>query len=95
VEGGRLLFENRGEKAGLAPVEGYEYEWFSFDNARTASLGGAARAPSPSIPLPPSEAEFLMARLHTLSSNQPAWKKAVDVYVRVATRQVVGIEREE
>ena len=98
VEGERLVFENRGETAGLGSVEAYEYEWFSFENAngRTAPLGGAGRAKSPSIPLPPREAEFLKARLRTFSPRQPAWKKSVDVYLRLSpTPRVVGIEREE
>jgi hypothetical protein len=98
VGGDRLLFENRGEKAGLATVEGYEYEWLSFDNASglTAALGGVRRTDSPAIPLPPSAAEFIKARLRTLSPSQPAWKKSVDVYLRLhPSPRVVGIDREE
>jgi hypothetical protein len=98
VEGDRLLFENRGEAAGLVPAEGYEYEWFSFENASgdTAPLGGPRRADSPAIPLPPSGAEFIKARLRTLSAREPAWQKTVEVYVRLSrSPRVVGIEREE
>ncbi len=96
LEGDRLLFDNRGEKAGLDTVDGYEYQWFAFDNLRTTPLGGVERTGSASIPLPPSGGEFIMARLRTLSPGVPGWKKAVDVYVRLTpTRRVVGIEREE
>ena len=97
LEGDRLLFENRGETAGLAGVDGYEYQWFSFDNSsgRATPVGELQRAHSADIPIPPSGEEFIMVRLRT-QSKEPAWKKSVDVTVRLAPkREVVGMDREE
>jgi hypothetical protein len=97
VHADRLLFDNLGEKAGLATAEGYEYEWFAFDDrtGRTASLGPSRHADFRALPLPPSDAEFVMVRLRT-SSPVPAWRKSVDVYIRLApSPMVVGIDREE
>jgi hypothetical protein len=97
LDGDRLVFDNRGEEAGLAAASGYEYEWSAYDNrtGRTASLGPSRHADSRAIPLPPSDAEFVMVRLRT-SSPVPAWRKSVDVYVRLApSPMVVGIDREE
>jgi hypothetical protein len=98
LEGDRLLFENRGETEGLAGIDGYEYQWFSYDNAsgRATPVGEVERGHSPDIPIPSSGAEFIMARLRTLSAAEPSWKKSVDVTIRLAPkREVVGIDREE
>ena len=39
VDDGVLLFDNLGERAGLATADAYEYEWFMFDND-TRDLAG-------------------------------------------------------
>jgi hypothetical protein len=98
LDGNRLLFDNRGEKAGLAAAEGYEYEWSAYDNktGRKTPLGGPGRAASPVVPLPSGGGELVMVRLRTLSLAEPVWKKAVEVYVRLSpSREVIGIDREE
>jgi hypothetical protein len=119
VAGDTLGFENLGEKAGLAGVEAYEFEWFLFANETgdLAPLGGGLTS-RPAVPmpvLPPAGARggnstapapdaavespaFLMVRIRTRSSQEPAWSKAVEVYVRLGKRAegstIVGIERE-
>jgi hypothetical protein len=97
VAGDVVSFTNFGEAARLGPVEAYELEWFAFDNASgaTTSLGAPQRSSSPSAPLPGSRPEFLMLRVRTQAAGFPAWRKAVDVYLRTRpTLEVAGVERE-
>jgi hypothetical protein len=47
------------------------------------------------LKIPRSSRDFLMVRIRTHSESVPAWKKNVDVYLRMnPDPQVVGIERE-
>lgn len=92
-----VAFENFGENVRLGPVESYEFEWFSFDNAsgRSVSLGAPSRSALRSAPLPSARPAFLLLRVRTNAAGLPAWKKKVDVYLRTSpTLQVVGVERE-
>ena len=96
AEGPRVAFENLGVTARLAPVEGYEYQWFRFDNrtGETDSLDEIQRSSTPSLPLPAASADYLLVRIRTLSA-EPAWRKKVDLYIRRDSGPtVVGIERE-
>ena len=96
-DGRRLAFDNLGERGGLGSVEGYEYQWFDFDNAagRLESLGAPARSTGPAVPLPDGRPEYLMVRLRSVNPSEPGWRKAVEVYVRTAgDGSVVAIERE-
>jgi hypothetical protein len=90
---GRLRFRNLGQEAGAGRAEGYEHQWFAFDNARHAltPLGPAAVSTATELPVPAAGAEYRMVRLRT-RGNVAAWAKAVDVYLRGGS--VVGIERE-
>ncbi|HSF19070.1 MAG TPA: hypothetical protein VLK65_26325 [Vicinamibacteria bacterium] len=94
VEGLELVFTNLGEESGLAAVEGYEYEWFVFDNESGARdpVGSKGETRSARIAIPESAADYLMARIHTRSAGQPLWGLAVDVYIRNGA--VIGIDRE-
>lgn len=97
VSGDALGFTNHGEDAGLARVDGYEYQWFSLDNGtgQTRPLGPPSRAVDRSIPLPADRPEYLMVRIRTHAPAAEAWKKRVHVYLRmVGEPQVVGVERE-
>ena len=92
-----VVFTNYGEDRRLATVEAYEYEWFRFDNQtrQTEPIGAVRRATARSLPLPPERPEYLMVRVRTLAAGQPAWKKAVEVFVRTAGEpRVVGVDRE-
>jgi hypothetical protein len=92
-----VTFVNYGERARLASVEGYDVQWFAFDNAsgRTDPIGAPARTPSRSLPLPAARPEYLMARVRTIASGVPAWTRRVDIYVRASPRlEVVGVDRE-
>ena len=97
VEGGPraalLAFDNLGEQAGLARAEGYDHEWFAFDNrsGRLEARGARGRTPQRAVPVPATGDPYLMVRLRTVSA-EPAWSQAVDVYLRDGS--VVGIERE-
>lgn len=96
-EEGALAFTNFGEDARLAPVEGYDVEWFAFDNdaGATASLGPATRTRDRSLPLPATAGDYAMARIRTIAPAAPAWGRRVDVFVRMtSTPAVVGVERE-
>ncbi|HET9316405.1 MAG TPA: hypothetical protein VFQ51_12500 [Vicinamibacteria bacterium] len=97
VEGGAIVFENPGERAGLPRADGYEHQWFAVDNAggRLAPLGEAARSTEARVVLTNHPSEYTMVRIRTLSDAVPAWRQAVDVFLRNgATPEVVGVERE-
>lgn len=96
VQEGALRFENLGERMRVAYAQAYEYEWFTFDNAsgRRTSLGPAGLASTRALPLPASDAPFLMVRIRTRSPGEARWYRAVDVTLRGPDRAVVGIERE-
>lgn len=100
VEDTALRFENLGERAGLATVEAYEYEWSTFDNDTGEIAGiGSGEASGDPIPMPSTadraDADYLMVRLRTRAPGAPNWHKSVDVYVRLGgAPSVVGIERE-
>jgi hypothetical protein len=89
-----LEFRNLGAERGLGDVQGYEYEWFSFDNAsgEVAPLSIRGRAEETRIPIPQDASSDLMVRIRTESSTESSWKKAVHVYL--IGRTVVGVERE-
>ena len=92
-----VVFTNYGEDRRLATVEAYEYEWFRYDNQtrQAEPIGAVRRASARSLPLPPERPEYLMVRVRTLAAGQPAWKKAVEVFVRTAGEpRVVGVDRE-
>ena len=92
-----VVFTNYGEDRQLATVEAYEYEWFRYDNQtrQTEPIGAVRRATARSLPLPPERPEYLMVRVRTLAAGQPAWKKAVEVFVHTAGEpRVVGVDRE-
>ena len=98
IEGGAVVFENAGERAGLARVDGYEHQWFAFDNAagRATPLGEPTRSGEARVVLPDSHSEYTMVRLRTLSAAAPAWRQAVDVFLRNGSPPaVVGVEREQ
>ncbi len=92
--GESLTFRNLGAERGLGEVSEYEYEWFSFDNQTggLSPLGAPGRTPSARIPLPESDAPYLMVRIRSLSPTEASWRKAVDVYL--SAKSVVSIERE-
>jgi hypothetical protein len=93
ADGAWLRFRHLGVERGLGAVEGYEHQWFAFDNATgdRRPLGPAAVAPRAELAVPAAGGEFRMVRIRT-RSGEPAWGKLVDVYLR-GTR-LVGIERE-
>lgn len=95
--GPALTFVNYGEEARLAAVDGYEYQWFAFDNrsGQTQPIGAISQATDRILPLPEVRPEYLMVRVRTLSGAEEAWRKRVDVFLRTgAALQVVGIDRE-
>ncbi len=97
VEGGRLLFDNAGLEAALTSSASYRYRWHRFDNrsGETSPIGGAASTVQPVLPLPGSEAPWLMVEIST-EADVAAWSKPVRVYLRNQTGwKVIGIERGE
>jgi hypothetical protein len=97
VDGDALVFENLGASRGLGTVSAYEYQWFAFDNVSGVlqELGGPARATTERIPRPESAVPYTMVRIRTLSAQRPAWRQAVDVFLRAGEApSVVGIDRE-
>jgi hypothetical protein len=97
VEGGELRFVHLGERHGLGRVEGYEATWSTFDNetgARTP-LGAPRVVGAAAVPLPVSDAPWLVVRLQA-RATEPGWRKWVDVFVRQGgSPAVAGVEREE
>jgi hypothetical protein len=97
IEAGALVFENPGERAALGRAEGYEHQWFAVDNASGGKtpLGEPTRAAEPRVALTEAASEYTMVRIRALSAAVPAWRRAVDVFLRNgATPQIVGVERE-
>jgi hypothetical protein len=88
-----LRFRHLGQEKSLGTVDGYEHQWFAFDNAthERRALGAPAVSTRPELAVPATGDEYRMVRIRTRSA-EPAWRKAVDVYLR-GTR-LVGIERE-
>ena len=98
ITSGRLDFVNLGLEAGLATGCQYEYQWHRFDNDAGAlnPLGQPGSSSEMRVPLPSDSSPFLMVRLSSSCSDQPAWVSAVDVYVRNGNSpSVVGIERHD
>jgi hypothetical protein len=96
ASGPSLLFTHHGEDAGLAAVDGYEVQWFAFDNLTLAEtpLGVAARLAGRALPLPVERPEYLKARIRGTGEGPAAWRDPVDVFIRTApVLEVVGIER--
>jgi hypothetical protein len=97
VEGATLRFRNLGVDRGLGTVEGYDRQWFAFDNATATStpLGAPGSASGTVIALPDDPAPYLRVRLAARSS-MPGWRKPVDVYLRRdPSWTVVGVQRAE
>ena len=95
-KGPRLLFRNLGSEFGLSRKESYRYQWFRFDNQNQSlePLGQTQNSSEPGLVIPPDRAEFLMVRINTISPQQEAWLKKVDIFIRNgAQKSVVGIER--
>ena len=97
VQAGGLVFRNLGEPWGIARARGYEITWLVFDNetTKTREIGEAAVFETPSLDLPESDADYLLARIRTLS-DEPGWAQQVEVYLRRAPDgyEVVGVDRE-
>ncbi len=92
----RLEFVNLGLEAGLRSECAYEYVWHTFDNDSEvlSELGTPGTTSTTSVPIPRSEASYLMARLSSSCAGQPEWASAVEVYLKSAgDMNVVGIER--
>jgi hypothetical protein len=92
-EGRALRFRNLGEEARLGRVDGYDHQWFAFDNMthELRPLAETARVTRTELAVPATDDEYRMVRIRT-RSTEPGWAKSVDVYLR-GTR-LVGIERE-
>jgi hypothetical protein len=96
VDGTNLSFTNLGVEHGVGEVEGYRYQWFEYDNAteqvKALKEGDTVSATSITIPHQNGK-KFLMVRIESISSDNPEWKKPVEVYLRRASEaQVVGVE---
>ncbi len=98
-DGAALAFENLGEKAALAKVEAYEYEWHVLENrtGRLDPLPSKGETAAPRLPLPAGGHSYVMARLRSRAAAEPSWRKAIEVYIRKegGVPAVIGVEREE
>jgi len=94
----RLEFKNLGLEAGLASTSTYQYQWFRFDNQLQAlePLGQISSSTEASLAVVQDQAAYLMVRISTLVSEQPDWKKKVEVFIRNDPQNptVVGLDRE-
>ena len=96
IASSRLEFVNLGLDARLATDCQYEYQWHRFNNdtGTLNSFGQPASSSELSVSLPSDSSPFLMVRVTSNCSDQPAWHSAVDVYLRNGDApSVVGIER--
>jgi hypothetical protein len=99
LAGSELRFKNLGAEYGVTAAEGYDIEWFGFDNASEASTpAGKATSAEAAVAIPAAAfdaaGDHVLVRIRTRAAALPAWNKAVDVYVRKSDRKIVGIERE-
>ncbi len=94
----RLEFKNLGLEAGLASTSTYQYQWFRFDNQLQSlePLGQISSSTEPSLAVVQDRAAYLMVRISTQVSEQPDWKKTVEVFIRNDPQNptVVGVDRE-
>jgi hypothetical protein len=91
-----LQFKNLGIDTKIGTINGYRYQWFKLNNdsEKVEPVGAPATVSNPSIPVTPTDGDYLMARIETVGSSIPGWNKKVDVYLRRIDRIVVGIERQ-
>jgi len=98
VKGNQISFVNLGQAQGLSDSCVYNYTWSRFDNRtqRSEALTEEQSSQGTSLDIPAVDAEYLVARIVTDSSDQPMWATAVHVYLRrkAARWEVVGVERE-
>jgi len=94
-----LVFTNLGADAGLADAAdcSYGYAWHTFGNETgvVQAIDRPALSPAPRILVPRTDADYLLVKLSSSCPGQPAWTSEVDVYVRMNSMQVVGVERHE
>lgn len=85
IRDGKLIFEDLEIKHGLKETRSYWYEWSTFDSASgvAVTIDGANSASVPNIP-----SGIILCKI-----ADPEVKKLVQVFVRAATREVIGIER--
>jgi hypothetical protein len=85
VNEGRLTFDDLGIQHGVRDSRPYRFQWFNFDNQSGAlsSIAGAT-----SVTIPDTPAGFLACEI---TSDQPG--KAVRIYLRANTQQIVGVTR--
>ncbi len=96
VNGSSLEFRNLGVEAGVGAVDGYGYQWFSFDNEsqERSALTEEQTVGAPTIPVPAASSQYLVARIRT--SGSPLWEDYVDVYLESrGSLRVVGVDREK
>jgi hypothetical protein len=91
-----LEFKNLGVDSHIGTINGYKYQWFRLENGsqKLEPAGEAATVSNPSIPVAPTNGEYLMARIEPIGVSISGWNKKVDVYLRRSDRTVVGIERQ-
>jgi hypothetical protein len=89
-----LEFQNLGSNIGT--VTGYRYQWFRLNNnsEKLEPASDPATVSNPSIPVTPTDGDYLMARIEPLGASITGWNKKVDVYLRRSDRTIVGIERQ-
>lgn len=99
VERGRLAFRNLGDERKLAPIEGYDVEWWACDErtGERALVAESARFSTPSISIPRRPYPVLVARVRTASEAEPRWHKAVEVVMRRSGEafDIVAVARED
>jgi hypothetical protein len=96
ADGGAVAFADLGPRGGLPPASAFEVEWAAFDNATGArrALGAPGRAAAASLPIPPADDAFLVARVRAVR-GEGARDPYVDVFLRNGPApSVVGLERE-
>lgn len=90
-----LQFKNLGVDSHVGTINGYRYQWFRLNNRseKLEPAGEAATVSNASIPVTPTDGDYLMARIEPVGASIPGWNKKVDIYLRRSDRAVVGIER--
>ena len=92
----RLELVDLSSGAGLPPVAGYEYAWFSFNNQNGPMnpLTDQGSVEATSIPIPQDDSQYLVVQIQSLREGSRRKPERVRVFIRNREQPaVVGIDR--
>ena len=92
----RLEFADLNSEAGVPPVSGYEYVWFSYNNqdGRMNPVTDQRLVEARSIPIPQEDSSYLVVHIQSLGGASRQEPEKIRAFIRNREQPVVvGIER--